>query len=90
MTLKPSTIDRLENLKPGERFRYYRGDPAHTKLNPETAAYSALLAEIFACAERLEAQGRIKCLNKEVGVMVPGFAGHLKMTDYIAIGEPAK
>jgi hypothetical protein len=87
---KPETISRLESLKPGETYRYYRGKSEETKPNPETPHYSSIIGEVFEAARRLNEKGRIEIRIKDTWIHIHGIASPIKVHDFIAVGAPAK
>jgi hypothetical protein len=53
--MKPWTVRKLEGLKPGESFAFYRGAEtleADVRRNYDAPAYQAVLAAVRACAEQ--------------------------------------
>ena len=82
------TIDRLVELKPGERFVFYRGD--FNKDISKESPYCSVLAAVKDAAANLERQGRIHVEVREVRINHNGSAntGRKSTTfEYVAVGR---
>jgi hypothetical protein len=88
----PYTVQRLMALRPGQSLRYYRGT-ADDLDRDLTRLHNAVLHQVFACAARLEKQGKVRLqeVPVELKLEMPrayGGAAMVKIhvTDYLAIG----